>query len=46
MMNERLIAAYLPHDDIVFLSKLVTLTNVAPDERGKQHHQKHHGQRK
>lgn len=30
-MNERLIAAHLPHDDIVFLSELVTLTNVAPN---------------
>ena len=30
-MNERLIAAHLPHDDIVFLSEFVTLMNVAPN---------------
>lgn len=35
-MNERLIAAHLPHDDVVFLSEFITLMNIAPNEYGNE----------
>ena len=35
-MNERLIAAYLPHNDIVLLPKLVTLMNDSPYQNGNE----------
>jgi len=38
-VDEHLVAAHLTDDNIVFLPEFVTLTNVAPDEYGKEQYE-------